>query len=313
MKYWIDTDPGVDDAVAILLATKYLGNDILGFSSVQGNFIEPITARNLARIISKIKNEKISPNNWNPIISRGSQNALVGASYRESDYSGSYYHGKDGLADVNWFTEIDWQKNNIQAAYSIVATAHKYPGMSLFCIGPLTNIALALQLEPDLPKFVSEITIMGGSIYVNGNETNTAEFNFIADPEAAKIVFNTEFRNLKLIPIDPCLDVRFFQSDIIQIREKESSIAQSIIELMNNWDEKLLEESGIVIYDAVALVLSLFPELAIWESLLIDIDADHYRGKVNLLKDNKNRNTNAQVAIKVRDRDLFFAKLQELL
>lgn len=312
MKYWIDTDPGVDDAIAIFLATKYLGNDIIGFSSVQGNFIEPITAKNLIRIINRIKSDNTLPNDWNPIISRGSQNSLTGNSYRKDDYLGNSYHGKNGLANVNWDDTCNYDQNITFAANSIVATAHKFPGMALFCIGPLTNIALALQLEPNLPKLISEITIMGGCIYVNGNETETSEFNFIADPEAAKMVFEANFKNLKLIPIDPCLDVKFFLSDMKRIKSIKSYIAQSIVELMDIWKESLLKGNGIVVYDAVALMITLFPKLAIWESLRISIDVDNHRGKVYYSNTEK-LNYNAQVAIKIKDRNAFFNKLENLI
>lgn len=312
MKYWIDTDPGVDDAVAIILAAKYLGNDIVGLSSVQGNFSEPVTAKNLARIINKIKSINITPNDWNPIISRGSPKALVGVSYRSPDYAGDSYHGRDGLAEVNWEAGPSINQNIIHAANSIVAAAHKYLSMALICIGPLTNIALALQLDPSLPKHISEITIMGGSIYAQGNETTSAEFNFMADPEAARLVFEAGFSNLKLIPIDPCLNVKFYLSDINRIKNISSSIAQSIIELTNIWKRQFQRGDGIVIYDVVALIVSLFQELSVWEFFSISIDVDEYRGKVNFSKTQRIC-ANAQVAMEIRDRDVFFSKLENLL
>lgn len=312
MKYWIDTDPGVDDAIAIFLAAKYLGNDILGFSSVQGNFIEPITAKNLMRIINKIKNDNILSNDWQPIISRGSETTITGEHYRKEDYPGNSYHGKDGLGNVNWNDTTNLNRGISFAANSIVATAHKFPGMSLFCIGPLTNIALALQIEPNLPEFISEITIMGGCIHVNGNETDTSEFNFVADPEAAKTVFEANFNKIKLVPIDPCLDVKFFLSDIKRIKNIKSSVAQSIVELMSIWKDSLVKGKGIVVYDAVALIITLFPELAVWKSLPINIDINNYRGKVNFTK-TKEVLTNAQVAIKIQDRNAFFNQLENLM
>lgn len=312
MKYWIDTDPGVDDAIAIILAAKYLGNDIVGLSSVQGNFIEPITAKNLARIVNKIKSANITPNNWNPIISRGSPKALGGVPYRSPDYAGDSYHGRDGLAEVNWEAGISINQNIIFAANSIVSAAHKYPGMALICIGPLTNIALALQLDPSLPKYISEMTIMGGNIYAQGNETTSAEFNFMADPEAARMVFEAGFGNLKLIPIDPCLNVKFYLSDINRMKSTSSSTAQLISELTNIWEQQLQRGDGIVIYDVVALIISLFQELPVWKFFSISIDIDEYRGKVNFSK-TQEIYANAQVAMEIRDRNTFFSKLEYLL
>ena len=81
MDYWIDTDPGVDDALAILLAIREVGHRIVGFSSVHGNFAESITARNLARLVLAVKREGLLGADWSPIVARGSRASLTGLAW----------------------------------------------------------------------------------------------------------------------------------------------------------------------------------------------------------------------------------------
>lgn len=313
MKFWIDTDPGVDDALAIILAVKYLGGDVVGFSSGQGNFAETITARNLARIINKLKTERLAPEHWTPVIARGSQLSLSGVSYRGLDYPGDHYHGKDGLGNVDWMPINGWQAITLAAAEAIVTAARQYNDLHLFCIGPLTNIALALQLEPDLPKLIARITIMGGNINVGGNETLHAEFNFVADPTAAAFVLAAGFNDLQLIPIDPCLDA------MLSYREKEiiaacpSATAKLLGDLLKLWDGPLTAGNEIAIYDAVALMVIMFPELANWELLAVSIDANDRPGQVLLGHLANQKQPNATVATGIVNRNDFYQQLFRLL
>jgi uridine nucleosidase len=116
MKYWIDTDPGVDDAIAIILAAKSHGKDLIGLSSVQGNFVEPVTSHNLIRIIAEIKKANILSQDWTPVMARGSNVSLKGPPYRSADSKESYYHGKDGLAEVNWSAPANWSNMDSKPA-----------------------------------------------------------------------------------------------------------------------------------------------------------------------------------------------------
>ena len=220
MKYWIDADPGVDDAIAIILAAKKIGDDLIGLSSVQGNFVETVSTHNLIRIIEKLRESNIVTKHWAPVIARGSNLSLKGPPYRSADSKESYYHGKDGLADVTRSAPSNWPAMvSKQAAQEIYDWSRSSKNFTLVCLGPLTNVAIAILLNSDLPKFVTNLVIMGGSFRVGGNETMAAEFNFMADPEAAQLVLSSGFQEIKIIPLDPCYDVRFSKNELRRLNE----------------------------------------------------------------------------------------------
>ena len=317
MKYWIDTDPGVDDAMAIILAAKSLGDDLIGLSSVQGNFVESVTAHNLIRIIEKIKTSTIPTKDWAPVIARGSNMLLKGPPYRSADSKDSYYHGKDGLAGVKWSAPSNWLDMAAPAAAREICDHSRLSkNYTLVCLGPLTNIATAILLNPDLPKFVTSLVIMGGSLRVGGNETMAAEFNFMADPEAAQLVLNSGFQEIKIVPLDPCYDVKFSPNEWQHLKKMETPTARLIEELVNHWEERIISELGTGLYDAVAWILSQYPELAQWESVYIQVDTSNGISRGASVTDWQKRSghqPNAMVATSIPDREAFFEKFFELI
>ena len=241
----------------------------------------------------------------------------MGPPYRSADSKESYYHGKDGLADVNWSAPANWPDMAASsAAQEIYNRSRSSQNYTLVCLGPLTNVAAAILLNPDLPKFVDNLVIMGGSLRVGGNETMAAEFNFAADPEAAQLVFNSGFREIKLIPLDPCYDVRFSKTDLHQLQKIKTPAAGLIEELMNNWKAGIMSGVGVGLYDAVAWTISQFPELARWESVYITVDAGHGISRGASIADWQNRSgnkPNTMVATTIPDREAFFQKFFELI
>lgn len=317
MKYWIDTDPGVDDAMAIILAAKSLGEDLIGLSSVQGNFIEPVTAHNLIRITEKIKESNILTKEWAPVIARGSNMSLKGPPYRSADSKESYYHGKDGLGDVNWSAPTNWPDMvSKPAAQEIYDRARLSKNFTLVCLGPLTNVATAILLYPDLPKSVTSLVIMGGSLRVGGNETMAAEFNFMADPEAAQLTLNSGFREIKIIPLDPCYDVRFSKNELQRLKQIKSPAAGLTEDLMHNWKERIISNIGVGLYDAVAWILSQYPELAQWESVYIAVDTSNGISRGASIADWQRcsgNQPNVMAATSIPDREAFFEKFFDLV
>jgi purine nucleosidase len=307
--YWIDTDPGVDDAVAILLALHEVGDRIVGLSSVHGNVSESHTATNLRRILGAAKSEGIVPSAWSPTIARGSRDALVSAALRTDDYQGNSYHGRDGLGDVAWSAPDDLAVDSRFAAQAIVDAARQIPNLQLVSFGPLTNVALALRIAPELPSLVRGILIMGGSLRAGGNESIAAEFNFAADPEAAHIVFGAGFETLSLVPIDPCDDVRLLPEDKRRIELSDSPIARLISSLIAQWDDQFLAPSGSGFYDPAAWLLGAYPYLAEWESLYVGIDIGKGLARGASIGDWRRRTRlppNARVALKVPNRNAFY-------
>ena len=178
-KIIIDTDPGQDDAVAILLAFASPEDlDVLGITAVAGNVPLPLTEKN-ARIICELagKPETLVFAGCDAPIAR----KLVTA---------EHVHGKTGL-DGPKLPDPTMPLQDGHAVDFIIDTLRSEPSgtVTLCPLGPLTNIAVALQRAPDIAERIQEIVLMGGAYFEVGNITPTAEFNIYVDPEAAKVVF----------------------------------------------------------------------------------------------------------------------------
>ena len=180
MKYLvIDTDPGVDDAHAILMAAAHPNAEIVAVTTVGGNVPLKHTTANALKILEVAGLDV-------PVYA-GVDGALIERSHEDA----AHVHGSDGLGDCG-LPEAGRRAEKEHAVDALIRMANESPGkLSLIAIGPLTNIAMALRMDPDLPKKYREFFIMGGAIYGQGNTPNLpAEFNIYNDPEAAAIVFN---------------------------------------------------------------------------------------------------------------------------
>lgn len=175
----IDTDPGVDDAHAILLALAHPDVQVEAITTVNGNVCLDLTTANALKILDAAGRDI-------PVY-RGCDRPLISRLA-----SAVHVHGEDGLGDCN----LPASKKSVQsehAVHALVRMANEHPGeFILAVIGPLTNLAVALSLDPALPQKIKQLVIMGGAIYARGNtSTVTAEFNIHTDPEAAHMVFSS--------------------------------------------------------------------------------------------------------------------------
>jgi inosine-uridine nucleoside N-ribohydrolase len=193
-KVMIDCDVGVDDALALILAFHSPELDVRAVTGVNGNVPLERVFENIQKVLSLIQ-PKIKP-----LIAKGAENPLKG----KPVYAHSV-HGQDGLGGA----KIDrkgrkewWQIYPGSADELIPEIARRYPDeMTLIAVGPLTNLALAIQKDPGGMRKLKEIVIMGGAVRTGGNITPYAEFNIFSDPFAANIVFGSE-RPITLVPLD---------------------------------------------------------------------------------------------------------------
>ena len=172
----IDTDPGVDDALAIFLALSSPEIKVEGITPVAGNVPLELTLPNALRLVE--------------IAGRTDIPVAAGASHPLSRrlITATYAHGENGLGGVE-FPEPKTKPVKQTASQLIREIVRKSPGeITLIAIGPLTNVATAFHEDPELPRMLRQLVIMGGSLS-RGNVTPTAEFNIYVDPEAAKMVF----------------------------------------------------------------------------------------------------------------------------
>lgn len=178
-KMWIDTDTASDDAVALILALKSAATDVLAISIVAGNV--PIDLGVQAALYT------IEMCQTNVPVHVGAVQPLV-----RSFSSAQNVHGTDGMGDIGLKLSGRTPTSH-QAIREMISTFRQSPGeIDLVTLGPLTNIALALSIEPEFAKWVRRCVIMGGTAELPGNVTAASEFNVWADPEAARIVFDSE-------------------------------------------------------------------------------------------------------------------------
>lgn len=174
----IDTDPGVDDALALLIAFADPHHDVVGLTIAAGNVGLEHTVRNALKLCEVAGRDDV------PVF------AGCDAPLLHPARDAAYVHGRDGFGDTGYAPAVR-AADAEHAALAILRLSHAHAGrLLLVALGPLTNLALALKLDPTLPTRVARLVVMGGAVTGHGNITPAAEFNIAFDPEAARIVFD---------------------------------------------------------------------------------------------------------------------------
>lgn len=189
-KLIIDTDPGIDDALALLLALSAKSElEVEAITTVNGNVGVDQVTKNVFRILDVAGRSDIP-------VYKGNGKPLM----RENDNC-EEFHGDDGLGNLG-FKEVPGTVKEEHAVDFLIRKVREEKGeITLVPIGPLTNIAQAVQKDPEFAKNVKEVVIMGGAEH-GGNMSPHAEFNFWTDPEAAKIVFQAGFERVTMVGLD---------------------------------------------------------------------------------------------------------------
>ena len=172
----IDTDPGVDDALALLMAFNDPRHEVVGLTIAAGNVGLKHTVANALKLCEVAGIDA-------PVFA-----GCPGPLLHPAPDAG-YVHGEDGFGDVG-YEAANRNAEREHAAQAILRLSHEHAGkLLLVALGPLTNLALALKLDPTLPERIARIVVMGGAVTGHGNITPAAEFNVYFDPEAAHLVF----------------------------------------------------------------------------------------------------------------------------
>lgn len=260
MKVILDSDPGHDDAVAILLAGKAPTIELLGVSSCSGNQSIEKTTRNALNLCQYL--------DIDVPVAQGSPRPLV----REPMYC-PQIHGESGL-DGFTFPPLTKKKDSRSGADFIIDTCLANEDVILVPTGPLTNIAMALTKKPEIKSHIKEIMMMGGSMGV-GNVTPAGEFNIVADPEAAAIVFGSGLP-IYMNGLDVTRQV-LISDQLIErmgkIGNKASDLFVKLMRVYNANQKKTFQwKNGAPIHDPVTVVSLLDPGVVTYESMNVDID-----------------------------------------
>lgn len=243
-KIIIDTDPGVDDAIALMLAIKSTVVDIKAITTVCGNTTIENTTRNAYFIRNLLGASNI------PIYS-GADKPL------KKKLQTAFVHGPSGLDGIDI---KDNARLTNSAADMIVNLINHYPKeITIIAIGPLTNIATAIQKDPEIMAKTKELIIMGGALKTPGNTNCVAEFNIFVDPEAADIVFRSPITKT-LIPLDICNQISITGSDLKKIKDK--TILSLLTKIITPYIRKLSKKEGMnkaILYDPLTMYSALYP------------------------------------------------------
>jgi len=208
-KVIIDCDPGIDDAMAVILAMQYSGFEILGITTVFGNASLLQGTNNALRIV-ELSGKNIP-------VYQGAEKPLTVPQAPPP----VFVHGNDGLGNTNQpGPKIKAQQKS--AARFIVDMAKSYPGLvTILAIGRLTNLAEAIKLDTNLTRNVKEVVLMGGTLYVPGNVSPVAEANVSGDPHAADIVFTAGWK-VTMIGLDVTTKVKLNDNILLRIKDKNT-------------------------------------------------------------------------------------------
>ncbi|XP_031102964.1 probable uridine nucleosidase 1 isoform X2 [Ipomoea triloba] len=251
-KIIIDTDPGIDDTVAILMAFQTPHLEILGLTTIFGNVTTKNATRN-ALLLCEIAGRPDVP------VAEGSPEALKRGKPRIADF----VHGADGLGNLS-LPPPKSKKSEKSASDFLVDKVSEFPGeVSILALGPLTNLALAVKKDSSFASKVKRIVILGGAFFALGNVNPAAEANIYGDPEAADVVF-TSGANIDVVGIDITTQVKMTDADLDELRQSNGRHAQFICDtckFYRDWHVKSDGVYGIFLHDPVSFVALVRPDL----------------------------------------------------
>lgn len=269
----LDVDTGIDDAAAIALAVGSPNADLLAVSTLAGNTSIEDATRNTLDVLDLLGATEV------PVF-RGASRPLVRALF-----TAAHAHGSNGVGGATLQSSAR-QVEDLKGPAAIIAHARKRPGeITLICLGPLTNLAIALNVEPDLPKQLKWLVIMGGAFWTSGNVKphHNAEFNIYVDPEASQQVFDAGFPEFYAVGLDVTHQAPV-SPEVWELITGSDSAPATIIQALYRSRIENPSSGTAYIHDAMAVAAALEPALIQWESHNIEVPLDEvHRGQTRLI------------------------------
>ncbi len=275
----IDTDPGVDDALALILALRSPELRVEAITTVGGNVHLEQTTRNALRVLNLLKPIP------RPVLARGSSPPS-----RKGVLRARSVHGKDGLGELDRFRnpdgspvypEVQMPRDLPDALEVMTDLLDRYPEeLLMVTLGPLTNLAALLKKTPEKARRLKGVIVMGGAVRSPGNVTPAAEFNIYADPEAAQKVFSSG-APLILVGLDVTRKVRLGREELERLPRDP---VDPVVRFLKDATQKALEFmeqtegiSSMALHDPLAVGVAIQPELVGTVSLHVEVET---RGKM---------------------------------
>jgi purine nucleosidase len=285
-KFLIDTDTASDDAVALVMALRHPEVEVVGITTVAGN-VEVRQASRNALYTAELCGANV------PVFT-GAEKPL-----KRAHWSADWFHGRDGLGD-HGYPAPRRAPEKMGATEALVELIEAHPGLVMVTLGPLTNVALALERMPEIGKKVGRCVVMGGAPCCEGNVTPAAEYNIWCDPEAARIVAKSglpvEMVGWHLCRGEAVLNLK----EIEKVKGFGTPVAKFAIECNSRAQEAFhvqTGEHGISLPDPVAMAVALNESIVtsasehFWD---VETDSELTRGmtvvdRLNVAADERNR------------------------
>ncbi|WP_016949509.1 nucleoside hydrolase [Anabaena sp. PCC 7108] len=270
----IDTDGGVDDALALIMALNSPQLDLKAVTVVAGNINVDQAANNVLRVVSIVEPDTF------PIVAKGCEKPLI-----KPTFNAAGIHGADGLGELDRFQEADGTprypqltiKPSEEKAIDVLLKAAQEYGESLtiVALGPLTNLATAIQKDSATMQKVGTIVIMGGAVTVPGNITAAAEFNFFVDPDAAQIVMESGIP-LTLVGLDVAMKAPLSRQIVEDnLQRRPTKVSQFIADCTEIYMAFYRDHEGFYgcyLHDPLAMAVAIDPSLVTTESLYMMVE-----------------------------------------
>ena len=257
----IDTDPGTDDALALMMALSSPDLDVLGVTTIGGNATLAHTTRNALRLLEYMRRIDVP-------VYRGSARPLRGRYHY-----GYYFHGAAGLGVR--LPSPETPPHPMAAPELIARVASERRGdLVAVALGPLTNIARALALEPRIAVWIKELVVMGGALEAPGNVTPYAEFNIYNDPMAAGIVLSSGME-ITLVPLDVCTQTCFSRDESPWV-PGDTGAARLAGRILAGWFRTHPDRESYDLCDPLAMAAVIQPGLLTYRQAEVSVEtSDH--------------------------------------
>lgn len=266
----MDVDTGIDDAVALVLAVRSPELDLVGVGTVAGNVDPVLGARNTLRVLEVAGAPDVP-------VAVGAPSPLV-----EPWADVAWIHGADGMGNTNPPAPLG-RPCERDAVAQLLALSHEYAGeLTVIAVGPLTNLALAIRLDPTVCTRLAHVVIMGGSARAGGNRGPWTEANVGVDPEAAAVVFDAPLRRT-MVGLDVTMQTRLDDGDVRRLAASGDAGAKLLADLLPHYldvYERTTGQRACAMHDPLAVAVAAQPGLVSTRSLPVRVETagHHTRG-----------------------------------
>src|SRR5947209_14854796 len=258
----LDTDPGIDDGLALFLALASPEVQLEAITTVSGNVDVTLTTYNALTLLELAGRTDIP-------VARGSDRPLI-----RQPFNAAFVHGDNGLGGLQ-LPVPRIQPVAEHAVDVIIERVMGAPGeITLVPLGPLTNIALALRREPRIVQQVREVVLMGGAVRVPGNVTPAAEFNIFADPHAAHMVVHAGWP-IRMVSLDVTTQAELKREQVNKLASSGNPVMRFLKQMLDSYFENFAAKVGSNVFqmhDPLCVAAALYPDLISWEPVYLDIE-----------------------------------------